>query len=459
MKRILIVGGVAAGMKAAATARRQDSELDIVVLQDEMDVSYSACGFPYHLADPAAIPRQRIIARSIERFRQDGIDLRVGRRVEAVDLVARRATVNDIAAAQDEVITFDEIIFATGAQPITPPMRFAKGAVPVLTLRSFRDADRLRELSPSIRRVAIIGGGYVGLEMAETFSFLGAEVKLVEAMPRLLPAFDNLVSEAVAAQLALHNVQVSTDSRIVEVTSAGLALQDGELIEADVVLAATGVRPRVDLVVAAGVPLGSTGAIAVDDHMRTGIDGVYAAGDCVESRHVVSKKPVWQPLGDVANRQARVAGINVAGGNARFPGVLGSAIFRTFDLAVARTGLSFAQARESGFDPKRVTAKAPSRARYMSQSRPIDLILTVDQADGRVLGAEAVGTDAVDKCIDIMATAIWAGLSVDVVAELDLAYAPPFSPVMPPVHVVAELARKHLPLRNPGFVELAEQPR
>ena len=166
------------------------------------------------------------------------------------------------------------------------------------------------------------------------------------------------------------------------------------------------------------------------------------ACDCVESRHVVSKKPVWQPLGDVANRQARVAGINVAGGEAQFPGVLGSAIFRTFDLVVARTGLSFSQARESGFNPKRVAAQAPSRARYMPQSRPIDLVLTVDQADGRILGAEAVGMDAVDKCIDILATATWAGLSVDVVAEMDLAYAPPFSPVMSPIHVVGEVACK-----------------
>jgi NADPH-dependent 2,4-dienoyl-CoA reductase/sulfur reductase-like enzyme len=455
MKRILVIGGVAAGMKAAATARRRDPKLEIIVLQDEVDVSYSACGFPYHLADSVAIPRQRLIARSVERFRQDGIDVRVGHRVEAVDLATRRATVNEIAAARDEVIAFDEIIFATGAQPITPPMRFAKGAVPVLALRSFRDADRLRELSPSLRRVAIIGGGYVGLEMAETLRFLGAEVELVEAMPRLLPAFDSLVSEAVAAHLALHNVDVSTDRRIVEVTPSGLALQDGKLIEADVVLAATGVRPRVDLAVASGVPLGTTGAIAVDSHMWAGIDGVYAAGDCVESQHFVSKKPVWQPLGDVANRQARVAGINVAGGNAQFPGVLGSAIFRTFDLAVARTGLSFSQARASGFDPKRIAAQAPSRARYMPQSRPIDLILTVDQADGRILGAEAVGTDAVDKCIDILATATWAGLSVDVVAEMDLAYAPPFSPVMSPVQVIGEVACKDLSPRNTHGVELA----
>ncbi len=149
-----------------------------------------------------------------------------------------------------------------------------------------------------------------------------------------------------------------------------------------------------------------------------------------------------------------VAGINAAGGNAQFPGVLGSAIFRTFDLAVARTGLSFSQARASGFDPKRIAAQAPSRARYMPKSRPIDLILTVDQADGRILGAEAVGTDAVDKCIDILATATWAGLSVDVVAEMDLAYAPPFSPVMSPVQVVGEVACKDLSPRNPHGVEL-----
>lgn len=303
-----------------------------------------------------------------------------------------------------------------------------------------------------MRRVAIIGGGYVGLEMAETLRFLGAEVKLIEAMPRLLPAFDSLVREAVGAHLALHNVQVSTNRRIVEVTPTGLVLQDGELIAADIVLAATGVRPRVDLAVTSGVPLGTTGAVAVDDHMRAGIDGVYAAGDCVE-------RPVWQPLGDVANRQARVAGINVAGGEARFPRVLGSTIFRTFDLFVARTGLGFNQACASGFSPSHVAARAPSRARYLPQSRPIDLVVIVDQADGRILGAEAVGMDGVDKCIDILATAIWADLTADAVAEMDPAYAPPFSPVMSPIHVVGEVACKGLSSRKASGVGLAEESR
>jgi CoA-dependent NAD(P)H sulfur oxidoreductase len=445
MRRLLIVGGVAAGMKAAATARRQNPELDIIVMQDETDVSYSACGLPYHLANPTEIARQNLIARTVERFRGDKIDVRIRHRVEAVDLIGRRATVNDIAAARDDVISFDEIIFATGARRITPPMHYANGAVPVVTLRSLRDADQLRELASSVRRVVIIGGGYVGLEMAETFRFLGVAVTIVEAMPRLLNAFDVVLGELVVAHLTSHGIEVRTNARISAVTSKGIELQGDGLIEADLVLAATGVRPKVDLMVAAGVQLGTTGAVAVDDRMQTDIEGVYAAGDCAESRHVVSKMPVWYPLGDVANRQGRVAGVNAAGGDARFPGVLGSAIFRIFELAVARTGLSFAQALESGFDPERVTIRAPSRARYMPDSSPIDIILTADRRSGRILGAEIVGTNAVDKCIDVLATATWTGMAVDDIAELDLAYAPPFSPVLPAVHVAADVARKQLP--------------
>lgn len=447
-KRILIVGGVAAGMKAAATARRRNRDAEIIVLQDEAEVSYSACGFPYHLADPAGIPRAKLIARSVDKFRQDGIDLRVRHRVEGVDLENKTATVNDIAAAQDHVISFDEIIFATGARPVVPPMTICKNAIPVAALRSLAHADRLRELMPAVSRVAIVGGGYIGLETAETFRLLGATVTVVEAMPQLLSPFDQVVRDAVAAQLSRHGVGIRVGACVTEVTSTGIALRNGGFIEADAVLTATGVRPRVDLMVAAGVPLGPTGAVAVDERMQTRVAGAYAAGDCAETCHVVSGKPVWYPLGDVANRQARVAGTNAAGGSASFPGVLGTAIFRVFDLAVARTGLSLAQARDAGFEPVRIQIQAPSRARYMPQSRPLELILVVDRPSGRVLGGEAAGEDSVDKCIDIIATAVWGRLSVDDLAELDLAYAPPFSPVMAPVQVAAELARKEVRLAS-----------
>jgi CoA-dependent NAD(P)H sulfur oxidoreductase len=442
MTRVLIIGGIAAGMKAAATARRRQPDLDILVLQDEPEVSYSACGLPFSLGDPAAIPRANLIARSVERFRSDRIDLRVRHRAEEVDLSARRARVRSLISGKLSVEPFDQILFATGAKAILPRMPVAEGAPPVLPLRSLADADRLRGLIQPGGRSVIIGGGYIGLEMAEALLLQGMTVTLVEAMPRLLPAFDPAVGEAVVAHLAKHEVKVILGLSAAEVSQDGVRLTDGGVIAADLVLVAIGVRPRIDLAAAAGVKIGETGAIAVDEEMRTNLTGVYAAGDCAEARHIVSRKAVWYPLGDIANRQGRVAGTNMAGGQASFPGVLGTAIFKVFDLAVGRTGLTPEQARQSGFDPVTVRARAPTRARYMPRSRSLDAVLVVDRASGRLLGADALGPDHVDKYIDVIATAIWAGLTADDLGDLDLAYAPPFSPVFAPAQVIGKLARK-----------------
>ncbi|MGD0641590.1 MAG: FAD-dependent oxidoreductase [Roseiarcus sp.] len=442
MTRILIVGGIAAGMKAAATARRRKPDLDILVLQDEAEVSYSACGLPFSLGDSAAIPRAALIARSVERFRADGVDLRVRHRVEEVDISARRARIRSLDSDAISVEPFDQILFATGAQAIAPRIPTTEGAPPMLPLRSLADADRLRDHFKPGGRAVIIGGGYIGLEMAEALRLQGQAVTLVEAAPRLLPAFDPAIGEAVAAHLARHGVTTHLGVSVAETVPGGVTLADGRFIEADLALAAIGVRPRVELAAAAGVAIGETGAIAVDEAMRTNLAGVYAAGDCAEARHVVSGKAVWYPLGDIANRQGRVAGLNIAGGQSSFPGVLGTAIFKVFDLAVARTGLTPEQARQSGFDPIVVRAKAPSRARYMPNSRSIDAALVVDRRSGRLLGAEAIGPDGVDKYIDVVATAIWARLAADDLADLDLAYAPPFSPVFAAAQVIGELARK-----------------
>ncbi len=215
-------------------------------------------------------------------------------------------------------------------------------------------------------------------------------------------------------------------------------------------MAAIGVRPRVELAKAAGLAIGETGAIAVDGGMRASRSEAFAAGDCAEARHIVSGKPVWVPLGDIANRQGRVAGVNIADGAERFPGVLGTAIFKVFDLAVARTGLGPEQARAAGFDPVVVRASARSRARYIPGSGPVEAMLVADRSTGRILGAEAHGADLIDKYIDVVATAVWAGLCADDLADLDLAYAPPFSPVFAPAQVVGELTRKRIrraPLR------------
>ncbi len=265
----------------------------------------------------------------------------------------------------------------------------------------------------------------------------------MNSAPRLLPSFDPWIGDAVAAHLASRGVTIHLGASVAAVVPGGLTIADGRFVAADLALAAIGVRPCTELAAAAGVKIGVTGAIAVDDGMRTNIEGVFAAGDCAEARHVVSGKAVWYPLGDIANRQGRVAGQNLAGGRASFPGVLGTAIFKVFDLAVARTGLSLEEARQSGFDPVAVRTKAPSRARYMPNSRSIEAVVVADRRTGRLLGAQAIGSDAVDKCIDVLATAIWAGLAADDLAELDLAYAPPFSPVFAAAQVLGELARKH----------------
>ncbi|MBI2311275.1 MAG: FAD-dependent oxidoreductase [Betaproteobacteria bacterium] len=440
--RVVVIGGVAAGMKAAAVAKRRDPALDVCVFQDEPDVSYSACGLPYHLADPDVIPRNKIIARTVDRFRADGIDLRVRHRVDSVDLSGRRVTVTDLSSGAGITEHFDLLLFATGARPIETDLAVGAGAPALFKLRSIGDADLIRPWLGQAKRAVILGGGYIGLELAETCRARGVSVTVVEMAPRLLPGFQPWIGDRVTSQLEQHGVDILLGRRMTAAKSGRVILDDGTSLDCDGALVCIGVRPNVDLASSAGLRLGRTGAIAVDPAMRASAPGVFAAGDCCEAHHLISGAPVWYPLGDVANRQGRVAGTNLAGGDAWFPGVLGTAIFRAFDLAVARTGFTCPQAQAAGFEAIDVRFEAPSRARYMPTSRPLAATLTAERTTGRVLGAEAVGEDAVDKFIDVIATAVWSGLTVDDLSDLDLAYAPPFSPLFAPVQVGGDLIRK-----------------
>lgn len=438
--RIVIVGGVAAGSKAAATAHRRDPRADVVLVTDEPDVAYSACGLPYHLATPAEIPRAKLVARTVEALRSDGIDVRPKHRVAAIDLDAGRLAVTDLASGATTSEPFDALLLATGAAALPAAYPIEAGAPPVVTLRRLRDLDRCGAPGAG-GRVVVVGGGYVGLEAVETYRHLGCEVTVVERLPRLLPAFAPELAARVTDLLAAEGVRLITGAGPVGAGGGGLALDDGTRLPADLVLHAAGVRPVVELGAQAGLAIGPTGALATDDRQETARRGVFAAGDCAETIHRITGRPVWLPLGDVAARQGRVAGENLAGGDARFPGVLGTAIFRVFRLAVGRTGLSVADAAAAGIDAVAVRVTAPSRARYMPGNRPLDLVVVAERGSGRVLGAQAVGEDSVDKAIDILATAAWAGLGVDDLADLDLAYAPPFSPVFAPVQVAGELLR------------------
>jgi NADPH-dependent 2,4-dienoyl-CoA reductase/sulfur reductase-like enzyme len=250
------------------------------------------------------------------------------------------------------------------------------------------------------------------------------------------------LAEAVDKTLHAHGVTVHTASQVMGLDAGHVLLQGGGSVPADMVLAATGVQPNTALAQSAAVALGRTGAIAVNSRMQTNVPGVFAAGDCAESPHRISGQACWLPLGDVANRHGRVAGTNMAGGDAHFPGVLGTAIFKVFDLAMARTGLGQEEAKLAGFDAVSAQIQAPSRARYMSGRATLMLSVTAERGTGRLLGAQAVGTDAVDKTIDTFAAALWGGLATTDLTDLDLAYAPPFSPVLSPVQVAGEVLNK-----------------
>ena len=441
-ERLLIVGGVAAGTKAAATAHRRNPQAQVVLLQEEAEISYSACGMPYHLADAQHIPRSKLIARTPQAFMDDGIDLRTGMRVLSVDVAMWRVRVLDLGSGKEHDEPFDQLLLATGAQARRLNVPVSDSAPPVYYLRTLVDADALRPVLLAGRRVVVLGGGYIGMEMAETCASLGMHVTLVEMQPRLLPGFASALAEAVEKTLHAHGVTVHTASQVIGLDAGHVLLQGGGRVPADLVIAATGVQPNTALAQSAAVALGRTGAIAVNSRMQTNMPGVYAAGDCAESPHRISGQTCWLPLGDVANRHGRVAGTNMAGGATHFPGVLGTAIFKVFDLAVARTGLGQEEAKLAGFDAVSAQIQAPSRARYIAGSSTLTLSVTAERGTGRLLGAQAVGTDAVDKTIDTFAAALWGGLATTDLPDLDLAYAPPFSPVLAPVQVAGEVLNK-----------------
>ena len=440
--RLIIIGGVAAGTKAAATARRRNPAASIMLLQDEADVSYSSCGLPYHLAAMEDIPRGKLIARTPAVFRSDGIDMRTRHRVEEIDAKRGIVTIRDLQEARSYTEPYDRLLIATGAHATPVKASVSPTAPPLVYLRSIADADHISSTLTGVRKLVILGGGYIGLEMAETFKKLGHEVALVEMMSHVIPTFDEFIALMVETALREHGVELFTGSRVIELDRGQVVLENGIRIQADMVLVATGVRPSTTLATSAGIKLGKTAAIAVSPQMRTNIANVYAAGDCAESRHVLTNRPVWVPLGDVANRHGRVAGTNMAGGHAEFPGVLGTAIFQVFDLAVARTGLGQAEAEAAGFSPISEAVQVPSRARYMSKSKMLQIHLTADRLSGRILGCQIVGEDAVDKTIDIIATAIWGKLKTSDLPDLDFAYAPPFSPVLAPVQVAGEVLNR-----------------
>ncbi|HEY6290471.1 MAG TPA: FAD-dependent oxidoreductase [Terriglobia bacterium] len=451
-ERLVVIGGVAAGLSAASQARRLNRWMDIRVYEKGPDVSYSACGLPYFVE--GLVPdADSLRVHSPEFFRTEReIDVLTNHEAVEISTSRRRVTVVTPGGRAPEDIPYDHLVIATGAEPAWPEIQGLGlgGVFHVNDLQSTLALKRYLD-SGSVRQAVIIGGGYIGLEMAEALKTSDRAVTLLEHSPHLFEAVDQQILEMIQQELGRHSVEVFTGARVMSLAGDEPRGNKGSVrrvhseqgsFEADCVVLATGVRPRVRLAEEAGITLGTDGAIAVNDYMETNIAGALAAGDCADTLNLVSGRRTYVPLGTTANKQGRVAGENAAGGRTRFPGIVGTAVVKVFSLEVGRTGLSQKQAQEAGYRIAEAAVRAPARARYLG-GQDIIVKLVADRSTGRLLGAQMAGPEGVAKRIDVLATALHARLTAEQVYQLDLSYAPPFSTVWDPILIaVRQLLRE-----------------
>ncbi|TNC46829.1 FAD-dependent oxidoreductase [Mumia zhuanghuii] len=452
-RRLLVIGGDAAGMSAASTAKRALGDaLEVVVLERQPWTSYSACGIPYWVAgDVSAL--EDLIARTPEQHRANGIDVRTGATATEIDLDAGKVVAR--TADGTESFAYDDLLIATGAEPVRPdvPGADAAGIYGVQTLADGRRV--LDALAGRPRHVVIVGAGYIGVEMAEACVRRGLQTVLVGKHPTPMPTIDPELGQLIATGMRADDIDVR-----VPVTVTGFeadldghvqaVVTDHGTIETDLVILGAGVRARTELAAGAGLPTGIKGALPVDSRGRLDAERhVWAAGDCVESRHRVSGQQVYVPLGTHANKQGLTVGRNLAGDDMEFPGVLGTAMTKVVTLEIARTGLGEQEASDAGFTSVAVTIDATTSAGYMPNARSMTVKLVADRTSRQVLGAQIVGREGAALRIDTCALALWNEMTVDDLMMTDLGYAPPFASVWDPVQQAARAAVSELgrPLR------------
>jgi NADPH-dependent 2,4-dienoyl-CoA reductase/sulfur reductase-like enzyme len=454
----VVIGGNAAGMTAASRAKRLRPDLSITLVEAGRYISYSICGLPYCLGGWVPDFKDLVYFTPETLRNQRGIEARLETRALEVLPARRSVLVEDQRTGAREMLRYDKLLIATGYRPLTPPIE-GIGARGVFTASNIADGEAIAAWldSARARRAVLVGGGYVGLEMAEALARRGLGLTLIEKSEALFSAIDPDLAELLKAELESNGVRVLTgrsaariltrsDGSVEAVELAG----SGRRLEADLVFLDVGVEPQVELARAAGIELGRSGAIAVSQHLETNLPAVYAAGNCAEAIHRVSGRPVFLPLGTVAAKQGRVAGENMAGRRSRFRGALGTAVVQVFHLTAARTGLSTAEARQEGFAVVGASVVGGFRAPYFGKNVKSTVKVLVDSGSRRLLGGQIVGSDLAAARIDLLTAAIDAGLTVDEAAQLDLAYAPPVGALWDPVLVAMNAAVRKLDGRSPA---------
>lgn len=456
-ERLIVVGGVAAGMSAASAARRAKPDMEIIIFEKGPFISYGACSIPYYLSKDIEDYHQ-LIAISPEAARDErGLDVRSGCTVSSIDTKNKEVSVYEKDPGKTRKYSYDKLVLATGAVSIRPPMP-GIDLQNVFTLRTLEDGIAIRDFIdrsyekrgeiPRLPRVVIIGGGYIGLELCESFRKRGLDVTVVEKMDRVLGTMDTTVTALVEDKIRNEGVKLFKETSVL-----GFAGRDGTVatvetdkgqFPAELVIVSVGVAPNTKLAAEAGVALGIRGAISVDEFMATNVPDIYAAGDCAEAIFTVTGKKTYIPLGTTANKQGRIAGENAAGKKSTFDGIVGTAQTKVFDLEVARTGLSLLEAEREGLDCFSSTIQGRSRSTSYPAGKPLLITYVVEKRTGRLIGAQMVGQEGVALRIDTLATCLYGKMTIMDVARLDLGYAPPFATVWDPILIAANQAVKEL---------------
>lgn len=438
--KVVIIGGVAGGASAAARLRRLDEQAEIIIFERSGFISYANCGLPYYIGGTIEDKSDLTLQTPQSFWRRFRIDARVRHEVTAIDRENRTVTVRNLETGAVFAESYDKLVLSPGAVPVRPKLPGIESAR-IETLRTVEDTLRIREtvVGQNLRSAVVVGGGFIGVEMAENLRELGLDVRLVEMQPQVLSQFDADMASFLHAHLRKHGVELLLGRAVSGFadTETGVRVQfsDSTETEADLVLLAIGVAPDSALAREAGLSLGARGSIAVNDRMQTSDPDIYAVGDAVEIFHRVTGQRTTVPLAGPANKQGRIAADNICGGDSRYLGSQGSSVIKVFDMTIATTGVNEKTAKQAGIDCDKVYLSPMSHAGYYPGGKVMTLKVVFEKGTYRLLGAQIVGYEGVDKRIDVLATAIHTGLSALQLKDLDLAYAPPYSSAKDPVNM------------------------
>lgn len=441
--KIAIVGGVAGGASAAARARRLSEAAEIIVFERGPDPSFANCGLPYYIGGEIVDREKLLVAPKQMLIDRHRLDIRTRQSVEAIDRLRKRLTIRNLVDDTTYEESYDKLILSPGASPLRPPIPGIE--LPgIYTLRDMQDADRLHEVASSAAQAVVVGGGFIGLEMAENLVRRGVRTAVVELADQVLPPWDREMTTPIAEHLRAKGVELLLGDSAAEFVKCGeeltVKLKSGQELPADFVVLSVGVRPENALAVAAGLEVGPRGGIRVNEHMQTSDPDIYAVGDAVEVREFITGDPIQIPLAGPANRQGRIAADCIFGRRSSFRGVQGTAIVGVFGMTAAMTGLSEKVLQRTGRSYEKIYLHPTHHAGYYPGAGRMSLKLLFDPGSGKLLGAQAVGTSGVDKRIDVLAIAIQAGMTVFDLEEAEMAYAPQFGSAKDPINMAGFIA-------------------